>query len=124
MGEMAVAEYLGLGDEVFGDSRPLRGNPDLPGDIEVKTRSRKSYDLIVQKYERPDKIMVMVTIEKEEILIHGWCRAGDVMRKEFWSDPAGGRAAYFVPKTELRPLSTLKAGSEPDLTNSCTTSPR
>jgi hypothetical protein len=108
MGEMAVAAYLGLEEAVFSESLPRWGSSDLPYNIEVKTRSRHCYDLIVQKNERPDKNMVLVTIEKDEIFIQGWCVSGQVMRKEYWSDPAGNRAAYFVPVSELNPIDTLK----------------
>jgi hypothetical protein len=108
MGEMAVAAHLGLEEAVFNESLPRWGSSDLPYDIEVKTRSRHCYDLIVQRNERPDKNMVLVTIERDEIFIQGWCVSGDVMKKEYWSDPAGGRAAYFVPVSELNPSETLK----------------
>lgn len=110
VGEMAVAKYLGLEDMVFSETKPKWGSADLPYDIEVKTRSRHSYDLIVQRRERDDKNLVLVTIERGEILIHGWCRSGDVKREEFWADPAGGRPAYFVSKSELQPIQSLKAG--------------
>lgn len=109
LGEMAVAEYLGLSTQVFSSSEPVWGSSDLPHNVEVKTRSKHWHDLIVQRNERPDKIIVLVTIEKEEVRLQGWCRAGDVMRDEYWSDPAGGRAAYFVPKNVLQPAKELKA---------------
>lgn len=105
MGEVAVAYYLGLESHLFSEQTAKRGTPDLPGDIEVKTRSRHSYDLIVQRDERPDKKLVLVTIQGETIFLHGWCVAGDVMREEFWDDPAGGRPAFFVPKQYLSEIS-------------------
>jgi hypothetical protein len=114
LGEMAVAEYLGLSDQVFNESEPVWGSADLPQNIEVKTRSRHWHDLIIQKNERPDKIIVLVTIERNETRLQGWCRAGDVMLDEYWDDPAGGRAAYFVPKNLLQPAETLK-----DLLKAC-----
>lgn len=106
-GEVAVAAYLGLEDHLFTETTANRGSCDLPGDIEVKTRSRHGYDLIVQRDERPDKRLVLVTIEREKVFLHGWCVAGDVMREEFWADPAGGRPAYFVPKRILRDIGEL-----------------
>ena len=106
-GEVAVAAYLDLEDHLFTETTANRGSCDLPGDIEVKTRSRHGYDLIVQRDERPDKRLVLVTIEREKVFLHGWCVAGDVMREEFWADPAGGRPAYFVPKRSLRDIGEL-----------------
>lgn len=109
LGEMAAAVALDFEGEVFRDKVVVKDGADLPQDIEVKTRSRHYYDLIVQKNERPDKNMVLVTVEGGQILIHGWCVAGDVMEKRFLKDPAGGREAYFVPKSQLKPLESLKA---------------
>lgn len=108
LGEMAVAEHLGLSDRVFSSAEPVWGSADLPHDVEVKTRSRHWHDLIVQKNERPEKIIALVTIEQDDIRLQGWCRAGDVMKDEYWDDPAGGRAAFFVPKKVLQPAETLK----------------
>jgi hypothetical protein len=105
-GEMAVASYLGLKHCLYQETEAKRGSCDLPG-IDVKTRSRHSYDLIVQKDESPEKKFVLVTIQDKKTVIHGWIRGKDAMRKEYWSDPAGGRPAYFVPKTALMPMSAL-----------------
>jgi hypothetical protein len=108
-GEMAVASYLGLKDHLYQEAEAKRGSCDLPGNIDVKTRSKAGYDLIVQKDESPEKKFVLVTIENKKTLIHGWICAKDAMKECFWADPAGGRPAYFVPKTALRPMNTLIA---------------
>ena len=107
-GEMAVASHLGMKDFLYKEMQAKRGSADLPGDIDVKTRSRHSYDLMVQKNENPDKRFVLVTIEKSTTLIHGWCYGRDAMNPSFWADPAGGRPAYFVEKKHLRPMETLR----------------
>jgi hypothetical protein len=109
-GEMAVASYLGLKDYLYQETEAKRGSCDLPG-IDVKTRSRHSYDLIVQKNESPNKKFVLVTIEDKKTVIHGWIDGKNAMKKEYWSDPARGRPAYFVPKTALRPMSTLNGSN-------------
>lgn len=105
-GEVAVASYLGLKEHLFKEIEAKRGSDDLPG-IDVKTRSKHKYDLIVQKNEDPRKKFVLVTIEKQQTLIHGWCHGADAMIPEFWSDPAGGRPAYFVPQQHLKPMEDL-----------------
>ena len=109
-GEMAVASYLGLKEFLYKETEAKRGSCDLPG-IDVKTRSRHSYDLIVQKNEHPDKKFVLVTIENKKTVIHGWIRGKNAMKEQYWSDPAGGRPAYFVPKTALMPMSTLNGSN-------------
>lgn len=106
-GEMAVASLLGMKSFLYQEQEAKRGSDDLPG-IDVKTRSKHSYDLIVQKNEDPAKKFVLVTIENKTTLIHGWCYGRDAMKEEYWADPARGRPAYFVPKEALLSIATLK----------------
>ncbi len=106
-GEMAVASYLGLKHELYKETEAKRGSDDLPG-IDVKTRSKKHYDLIVQKNESPSKKFVLVTIENQETLLHGWCYGEEAMMDEYWADPARGRPAYFVPQKALRSMESLR----------------
>ena len=105
-GEMAVASHLGMKEFLYKETQAKRGSDDLPG-IDIKTRSKHAYDLIVQKNEDPDKKFILVTIENKTVLIHGWCHGRDAMKEEYWADPARGRPAYFVPKTILAPIDTL-----------------
>jgi hypothetical protein len=105
-GELAVASYLGLKHELYKETEARRGSDDLPG-IDVKTRSKHSYDLIVQKNESPDKKFVLVTIENQTVLLQGWCYGYEAMKEQYWADPARGRPAYFVPQHTLRSINTL-----------------
>ena len=106
-GEVAVASYLGLKEHLFKETEARRGSDDLPGGIDVKTRSKASYDLIVQRQSDPNRKFVLVTIESQQTLIHGWCYGKDAMQDQFWKDPARGRPAYFVPQSALHPMETL-----------------
>jgi len=106
-GEVAVASYLGLKDYLFKDKNPTRDSYDLPYNIDVKTRARHNYDLIVQLDDKPDKIYWLVTIENREIQIHGWIPHSECAKTEYIKDPAGGRKAYFVPKKALYPPELL-----------------
>lgn len=107
-GEVAVASYLGMKEHLFKETEARRGSDDLPGGIDVKTRSRHSYDLIVQKQEEPRKKFVLVTISQQQTLLWGWCYGHEALQERFWADPARGRPAYFVGKEHLRPMETLK----------------
>jgi hypothetical protein len=107
-GEMAVASYMGLKEHLYAEKEARRGSDDLPGGIDVKTRSKHRYDLLVQRNENPDRKFVLVTIQDQKTLIHGWALGRDCMKEEFWADPARGRPAYFVGKEHLRPMETLK----------------
>lgn len=108
-GEMAVASYLGMKQFLYQETEARRGSDDLPG-IDVKTRSKHKYDLIVQRQSDPNKTFVLVTIENQKTLIHGWCQGGEAMIDEHWSDPAGGRPAYFMPQDKLHPMEELLYG--------------
>jgi hypothetical protein len=105
-GEMAVASYLGMKHELYKEVEAKRGSDDLPG-IDVKTRSKSRYDLIIQKSEDPDKKFVLVTIENQQTFLHGWCYGHQGMDARYWADPARGRPAYFVPQSALHPMETL-----------------
>jgi hypothetical protein len=107
-GEVAVASYLGMKEHLFKETEARRGSDDLPGGIDVKTRSKTCYDLIVQKGAEPQKRFVLVTIQDQKTLLHGWCYGHEAMQERFWADPARGRPAYFVGKEHLRPMETLK----------------
>jgi hypothetical protein len=106
-GEVAVASYLGLKGHLFKEKEARRGSDDLPGGIDVKTRSKSRYDLIVQKHENPSKRFVLVTIENQQTLLHGWCYGHEALQEQYWADPARGRPAYFVPKEALRSIDEL-----------------
>jgi hypothetical protein len=107
-GEVAVASYLGMKEHLFKETEARRGSDDLPGGIDVKTRSKHSYDLIVQKSEDPRKKFVLVTVQDQKTLLHGWCYGEEAMDEKYWADPARGRPAFFVPKTVLRSMESLK----------------
>jgi hypothetical protein len=107
-GEVAVASFLGMKEHLFKETEARRGSDDLPGGIDVKTRSKTCYDLIVQKGSDDRKKYVLVTIESQKTLLHGWCYGHEAMQERFWADPARGRPAYFVGKEHLRPMETLK----------------
>lgn len=105
-GEVAVASYLGMKEHLFKETEARRGSDDLPG-IDVKTRSKSHYDLIVQRQSEPSRKFVLVTIENQQTLLWGWCYGHEASQKHFWADPARGRPAFFVPKNYLHSMETL-----------------
>jgi hypothetical protein len=106
-GEVAVASYLNMKEHLFKETEARRGSDDLPG-MDIKTRSKHSYDLIVQKREDPQKRFVLVTIQDQKTLLHGWCYGHEAMQEQFWADPAKGRPAYFIPRSVLHSMESLK----------------
>jgi hypothetical protein len=107
VGEYAVAKSLGL----FWDGPGELRAPDV-GLLEVRTRSRHSFDLIVHPRDPDERAVVLVTCEEYVFRIHGWIWARDAKRERWWRDPAGGRPAYFVPQSALYDLSHLSAARQ------------
>lgn len=99
-GEMAVASYLGLKQYLYLETSPIKESFDLPG-IDVKTRGRHHYDLIVHVNERTEhKIFWLVTIENSETRIHGWIPGPECVRRKWLrEDPV--QPCYFVPQNAL-----------------------
>ena len=107
-GEMAVATYLGLVGHLYKDLTPTRGSADLPPNIDVKTRARHYYDLLVQLDDCPKKTFVLVTVENKEVLMHGWIHGEEAMKKEYVKEYVKGRPCYSIPKEKLSPMLSLK----------------
>jgi hypothetical protein len=109
IGEIAVAKYLDLEEHVFQSRSPDRNSADLPGNIEVKTRPKHHYDLLIQLDDNPEKIFVLVTSESpEEPRLVGWIYGEDAMKAHFVREYVRGRPCYSVPASKLNPVSTLQ----------------
>ena len=80
---------------------------DIGSNIQVRTRSKASYDLIVRSADRDDDVYVLVTGGPTEFVLHGWIRCGDAKRDEFKANYGMHGEAYFVPKSELNPIEPL-----------------
>ena len=106
-GEMAVAALLDMEHFLYQETMAKRGSADLPPNIDVKTRARHYYDLVVQLDEKPGKIFVLVTIENRQTFVHGWIKSEDAMKDQWKKEHVKGRPAFFVPKHHLLPLLSL-----------------
>lgn len=74
------------------------------GNVQVRTHSRKDYDLIVRENDRDEDIFVLVIGKTPEYRVVGWTCGADTKRPA-WRKAHGNRpAAYFVPQKALRPL--------------------
>lgn len=103
LGEMAVAKALNV---YWSGSVNTFAACDLPG-LQVRTRSRHWYDLIVRSRDSDDEPFILVTGECPTFTVHGWIYGRDA-KKPKWLREYGNRpAAYFVPQGALRPLKAL-----------------
>lgn len=112
IGEIAVAKLLGLEQYLFVNKTAIQGAADLPGNIEVKTRSNHNYDLLVQLDDDPSKTFILATYEDgTNVVIHGWIAGQHAMRKELVREFVRNRPCYAVPQHALRPIETLPTSS-------------
>ena len=102
LGEIAVAKFIGVYSCGTGKFR----GADVGKNIEVRTRSSHTYgvvpaDLILHPDDPGDRPFYLVTGRNGSYRIHGWIRGRDGKLPGYWKDPAGGRAAFFVPPDVL-----------------------
>lgn len=105
-GEYALAKHLGMLDSVFLAEVPSRNEPDLPPDIDAKTRQEAWHGLIVQTDAHPEWRYVLLTVGRP-MLIVGWLYGHEAMAYPV-QDPAGNRPAHFVRPDLLRPMDSFK----------------
>jgi hypothetical protein len=107
-GEVAVASYLGLKQELFTELNPVKGSCDLPFSIDVKTRSNHAYDLLCFLDEKDNKKLVLVTDQLGKLIIHGWILAKDAKQQKYRKSYSPGRFNYAIPQSDLKPISQLR----------------
>lgn len=103
-GEIAAAVVLGL---PFEDTINTFKLPDLPFKIQVRTRSKPYYELIVRMDDPDDEIFVCVTGTAPNFAVRGWMYGGDAKRPEWIRTHGGREPAWFVPHACLRTVAEL-----------------
>lgn len=107
-GEMAAAKAMGT--YYSGSINTYRTGGDV-GAIQVRTRSRPEYDLLIRPGDRDGDVFVLVTGRSPDLDVRGWILAKDAKRA-CWLKAYGGRPpAYFVPQDQLNPISSLIAAA-------------
>lgn len=101
VGEYACAMALGLEwDKSVGTYK----EPDLPMKIQVRTRTKKSYNLLVRPDDKPEHIFVLVkgnpfrrdgdtniiSTDPRTFEITGWAYAKDIKVQAFYDEKIGG----------------------------------
>lgn len=102
-GEMAVAKLLGIFWD--GSVNTWKAN-DLPG-LQVRTRSRHDYDLIVRPGDDDESTWVLITGRCPAYCVRGWIEGRNAKRPEWLANHAGRQPAYFVPANQLNPMDEL-----------------
>jgi hypothetical protein len=104
-GELAVAKILG---RYWDGSVNTWKADDLPG-LQIRTRSRHDYDLIVRPGDDDQAAWVLVTGRCPEYRVRGWITGSDAKRAEWLRNYGGRPAAYFVPAEQLRGIEEIGA---------------
>jgi hypothetical protein len=104
-GEIAAAKALGV---YWGASvNTFKVGGDVGG-LEIRTRSKSEYELLIRDNDPDDSIFVLVTGRSPNFEVVGWMKGKDAKREE-WKQTHGGRPpAYFVPQSELHSIESLK----------------
>lgn len=108
-GEIAVAKFLNVYyDSALGVNDAPDINAGLP--VEVRTRSRHWYDLIIHPNDKDNSFYVLVTgTSLEGFTLRGYISGKDGKQEMYWGEKGQiGRPAYFVPQSKLRPMHELR----------------
>lgn len=100
-GELAVAYAL---DIPWSAGVNTFHGADLGRRLQVRARSKHSYDLIVRSDDNSGDIFVLVTgVPPGELQVHGWI-PGEAAKHDRWRQTYGNRPpAFFVPQRVLDP---------------------
>jgi hypothetical protein len=103
-GEIAAAKVMG---RFWSPTVNIFKAPDIGKTIQVRTRSRHSYELYVRPGDNPDHCFVLVTGRAPDFRVRGYLMAFDA-RNDAWLKNHGGRPpAWFVPHCALHDIAPL-----------------
>jgi hypothetical protein len=106
VGECVVAKHL---DRFWAGAGLFRGE-DV-GEYQVRTTTYDSGHLVLNKNDSDDKKYILVCVNSGVGKIRGWMYARDGKQEKYWKDMSGRGGAFYVPQSDLRPISTLKSPS-------------
>lgn len=79
---------------------------------QVRTATKSSHRLIVREDDKSDDIFVLVLKDEnneQKFQIKGWLKGSQAKNNKYLQNPHNWKLAYFVPQSELNPISTLSA---------------
>lgn len=105
-GEMAVAKAFNC---YWMGTVGQYGVVDVGGKIEVRTVTQASHKLILHPEDKDQYPFVLVNAGScPEVELMGWMYGKDGKDEKYWDDPTKtNRPAYFIPRSDLRPMSEL-----------------
>jgi len=97
-GEICVAKTLNM----YWEPRVNNFHgADIGNNIQVRTRSKDHYELIVRKNDNPEHFYFLVTGSAPDYTVHGYIIGKFAMKEEWLADHGDRPEAWFVPQAEL-----------------------
>lgn len=106
VGEIAFAKWIGEYPR-FGVKQFSGMDSDHAGDIEIRHRSSRDYDLKITDKDDPKRKYVLTRGLPPKIEIAGWSYGGEVMKDEFRANHGGYGECWFVPVEHLRTMEEI-----------------
>lgn len=103
-GELAVAKHLGVYWAAPVNTYSTGGDV---GALQVRTRSRHDYDLIVRPKDRDTDRFILVTGRTPHFRLHGWITGAEAKQDRYLQTHGGREPAWFVPAANLHPMEEL-----------------
>jgi hypothetical protein len=106
LGEKAVAKHFNL---YWNGSIDNNDAPDVGGLLEVRTRTKDSYDLLLRDRDKKicPYVLVFGTVTSPVFILKGWTTLKEGRIPANIARHGGGPPAYFVTQSKLHPMSTL-----------------
>lgn len=105
-GELAAAKALHL-----YPSGMMAQNPEYTGDlfpnIEVRATIHQHGHLVLKPADSPERPFVLVCGIAPYVTIAGWIIGADGMHIKYWRGEDVVNPAYFVPQSDLHPITEL-----------------
>jgi hypothetical protein len=64
--------------------------------------------LVLNNNDDDSKKYILVCVNNGVGKIRGWLYAREGKQRKYWRDMSGRGPAYYIPQSDLRPISTLK----------------
>lgn len=97
IGEYVMSRHLNILWKGKGET----GTSDLANGDEVRMSESHANRLIIHKSDSDDARFWFVTGKNGVYRIHGYIFGYEAKQTNYWTDPIGGRPAFFVPTDDL-----------------------
>lgn len=84
--------------------------PDVGFKVQIRAVTEKTHKLMLQPRDKDDEPFVCVYCRPPRFALMGWIFARDGKLEKYWGEfGAPGRPAFFIPRSDFRPMPELCA---------------